>query len=68
MDDRERVRLRHMPGIPWLKITAMRNRLTHAYFDRNLEAVWVVLTSSLPPLIAELEKVLDPPARLHMRL
>lgn len=45
-------------GIPWPKIVAMRNRLTHAYFEWDLDAVWAVLTNSLPPLITELEKVL----------
>jgi uncharacterized protein with HEPN domain len=45
-------------GIPWPKIIAMRNRLTHAYFEWDLDAVWSVLTNSLPPLITELEEVL----------
>jgi uncharacterized protein with HEPN domain len=48
------------PGIPWTKVTAMRNRLTHAYFEWNLEAIWSTLTSSLPELVRELERVLPP--------
>lgn len=45
-------------GIPWPKIIAMRNRLTHAYFEWDLDAVWSALTNSLPLLITEREKVL----------
>ena len=46
------------PGISWRGITAMRNRLIHVYFDVNLDIVWRTVTEELPPLIAELEKVL----------
>lgn len=45
--------------IPWGKVTAMRNQLTHRYFDWDLEAIWSTLTSNLPGLIVELEKVLS---------
>ncbi len=38
----------------------MRNRLTHAYFDINLDIVWDTITANLPPLVAELEKILYP--------
>jgi uncharacterized protein with HEPN domain len=46
------------PGIPWIQITAMRNRLTHGYFSWDLDVIWSTLTTNLPDLIAELEKVL----------
>lgn len=45
-------------GIPWSKVTAMRNRLTHGYFDWDLEVIWSTLTTSLPLLAAEVERVL----------
>lgn len=48
------------PQIPWVDIIGMRNRLTHAYFDINLDIVWDTITANLPPLIAELEKILNP--------
>ena len=44
--------------IPWGKVTAMRNQLTHRYFDWDLEAIWSTVTSNLPDLVRELEKLL----------
>ena len=46
------------PVIPWLDISDMRNRLAHGYEDINLDMVWQVLKEDLPPLIAELERIL----------
>jgi uncharacterized protein with HEPN domain len=43
--------------IPWANIIAMRNRLIHAYFDIDLDRVWDTVLTDLPPLIAELEKI-----------
>ena len=45
------------PKIPWASIVAMRNRLIHAYFDIDLDRVWDTITDDLPPLVAELEKI-----------
>jgi uncharacterized protein YutE (UPF0331/DUF86 family) len=33
-----------------IKATAMRNRLTHGYFDWDLEVIWSTLTTSLAEL------------------
>jgi uncharacterized protein with HEPN domain len=46
------------PQIPWRDITGMRNHLIHGYFKINLDQVWSTLQDDLPPLIAELEKIL----------
>jgi uncharacterized protein with HEPN domain len=46
------------PAVPWVDIAGMRNRLIHAYFDIDLDRVWDTVISDLPPLVAELEKVL----------
>lgn len=43
------------PEIPWAQIIAMRNRLTHAYFDVDLQVVWDTVTDDLPQLAALLE-------------
>ena len=45
-------------SIPWADIIGMRNRLVHAYFDIDLEIVWRTVVDELPPLAAELERVL----------
>lgn len=46
------------PDIAWREMSAMRNRLIHAYFEINSEIVWQTVTQELPPLIKQLEKVL----------
>lgn len=48
------------PQIPWREIADTRNRLIHGYFDVDLDIVWQILEQDLPPLIAELEKILPP--------
>lgn len=47
-----------IPGIPWRNIIGMRNRLVHAYFDVNLDILWKTITDGLPPIIAELKRVI----------
>ncbi len=47
------------PSLPWASIIAMRNRLIHGYFDIDLDRVWDTLTADLPPLIAELRRILE---------
>ncbi|MBI2413103.1 MAG: DUF86 domain-containing protein [Deltaproteobacteria bacterium] len=49
-----------LPQIPWKNIIGMRNRLIHAYYDINIDTVWSTVTEDLPPLIAELEKIIRP--------
>lgn len=51
-------RQNELPKIPWPQMIGMRNRIIHAYFDR-LDVVWDALTLNLPPLIAELEKIVS---------
>ena len=46
------------PQIPWRDITRTRDFFAHAYFKMDADAVWEIVTVSLPELIAELEKVL----------
>lgn len=52
------VRAEH-PGIPWADIVGMRHRLVHVYFDVDLNRVCDTLTDDLPPLIAQLERILS---------
>ena len=46
------------PQIPWPQMIGMRNRLTHAYFEIDLDIVWEVVTNDLPLLVVELEKTI----------
>ena len=48
-----------LPQIPWPNIIGMRNRLIHAYFDINLDILWKTVLEDPPPLILELEKIVD---------
>ena len=49
---------RMCPEIPWTDMAGMRSRIAHGYDDINLDAVWKVLAVELPPLIAELRRLL----------
>ena len=44
--------------IPWKDIVGMRNRLTHGYFDVNLDVVWETIQTDIPDLIKTLEKII----------
>jgi uncharacterized protein with HEPN domain len=46
-------------GIPWSQMMAMRNRLTHGYFDWDAERIWDTVTSDLPNLVPVLEQALS---------
>ena len=38
-------------NIPWRDIIGMRNRLSHGYFDVNLDIVWETLQTDIPNII-----------------
>jgi uncharacterized protein with HEPN domain len=38
------------PEIPWKKVAAMRDILTHEYFGLNLTRIWLVAQNDLPAL------------------
>lgn len=46
------------PHIPWKQIAGTRDRLIHGYFDVDYDVVWQIASSDLPPLIAELKKLI----------
>jgi len=49
------------PDIPWRKIVAQRNVLTHEYGDVDDDLLWNLVIVELPPLAAKLRKVLGQP-------
>lgn len=46
------------PNIPWRQMAGTRDRLTHAYFEVNLDIIWDIITNDLPPLLENLETCL----------
>lgn len=45
--------------IPWTQIISLRNRLIHGYDSVDLDILWQIVTSDLPPLIAALDTILS---------
>jgi len=45
------------PSVPWNEIVSLRNRLIHGYDSVDFDILWQIVTRDLPPLVAELEKV-----------
>ena len=46
------------PEIEWSKITRMRDRITHGYFDIDYDVIWDTSKNKLPLLIAQLEPLI----------
>jgi uncharacterized protein with HEPN domain len=42
------------PHVPWPKVTGMRHRLVHDYFEIDPDVVWEVVTNRLPDLVQQL--------------
>lgn len=47
------------PEVPWSDVIGMRHRLAHGYYDVNLDRVWDTVKVNLPPLIADLDRIID---------
>ncbi|HEX5698372.1 MAG TPA: DUF86 domain-containing protein [Rhodoferax sp.] len=45
------------PHIPWRAIVGMRNRLIHAYFEIDMDMVWVAATQEIPMLLSQLQQI-----------
>jgi uncharacterized protein with HEPN domain len=45
-------------SIPWKEIIGTRNRLIHGYEDVNLDILWQIISSDLPPLENELQAII----------
>jgi uncharacterized protein with HEPN domain len=49
----------HYPHVPWTAMRGMRNILIHEYFLVSLSILWRTVTHNLPPLVPELQRILD---------
>lgn len=45
------------PQVPWKKIVGMRHKVVHDYMHVDFDIVWDVATVNLPPLAAQLQKI-----------
>ena len=48
------------PGIPWRDVVDLRNRLIHGYDEVSFDILWAIVQQDLPPLVAELERIVPP--------
>lgn len=46
------------PEIPWPRVIGMRNLLVHGYDEVDFDILWDTVQIDLPPLIAELKRML----------
>ncbi len=53
----EELRSRY-PGIAWQRVVGLRNRLIHEYDAIDLPLLRSIIQNELPPLIAQLERIL----------
>lgn len=52
------------PNVPWRETSDLRNRLIHAYDEVDFNTLWEIIRDQVPPLIEQLEAILDENGRL----
>ncbi len=45
-------------NIPWREIAGLRNRVTHVYFDVDINIIWDVVHSELPILRNQIQEII----------
>ena len=53
------------PNVPWRQTSDLRNRLIHVYDEINFDTLWEIIRDEVPPLIEQLEAILDEQGRLN---
>jgi uncharacterized protein with HEPN domain len=48
---------RRESAVPWRQIAGTQDRLIHAYFKVDLDAVWAMVEHDLPPLRANVQRI-----------
>jgi uncharacterized protein with HEPN domain len=46
------------PDVPWRQAIDTRNRLSHGYFDIDVDQVWFIVEHDLPRLEDQVRKIL----------
>lgn len=46
------------PNIAWQEIAGLRNRVTHVYFNVDINIIWDVVQSELPLLLTQIQQIL----------
>ena len=52
------------PHVPWSLSSDLHNQLIHAYDEINFDTLWEIIRDEVPPLIEQLEAILDEQGRL----
>lgn len=47
------------PEIPWIDIRGIRNVIIHEYFRVNLSIIWETIQTDLPPLVIQLQELVE---------
>lgn len=47
------------PDVPWRAIIGTRHRLSHGYFEIDLDILWEVITNDIPAVLPEIRKILS---------
>ena len=47
------------PTIPWREISRTRDKITHHYFEIDVEQIWNIIQNDLQPLKKQIERLLE---------